>query len=109
MKKNIFLLLPILLLVLLLIPTFTAGESKKTIEIQGIIGDYAQEDRIFEVSGKIYHFDQDVVIQARDGTVLTFADLKGGNEIKIIGKKIADPKAKNKERIKYTTIIVLKK
>jgi hypothetical protein len=105
MKKNIF----FLFLTLLLIPNFTRGEPKNTIEIQGIIGDYAQEERIFEVSGKIYQFDKDIVIQAQDGTVLTFADLKGGTEIKIIGEKTADPKAKTKEKIKYITIIVLKK
>jgi hypothetical protein len=105
MKKNIFLLI----LALLLIPTFAAGEPNKTVEIQGIIGDYAQEDRILEVSGKIYHFDEDVVIQDRDGTILTFADLKGGTEIKIIGEKVADPKTKTKEKVKYTTIVVLKK
>jgi hypothetical protein len=49
-----------------------------------------------------------MVIQAQDGTVLSFADLKGGVEIKIIGEKTFDPKAKNKEKIKYVTIIVLK-
>jgi hypothetical protein len=108
MKKNIFLLLTILFLILLLIPNFTAGEAKKTIEIQGVIGDYAQEDRIFEVNGKIYNFDEDVVIQAPDGAVLTFADLKGGTEIKIIGEKTTDPKGKSKEKIKYIRIIVLK-
>ena len=105
MKKNIF----ILFLTLLLIPNFTMGEPKKIIEIQGVIGDYAQEDHIYEVGGKIYKFEQDMVIQAQDGTVLSFADLKGGVEIKIIGEKTFDPKAKNKEKIKYVTIIVLKK
>ncbi|UCG20898.1 MAG: hypothetical protein JSU80_14515 [Deltaproteobacteria bacterium] len=104
MKKNIF----ILFLTLLLIPSFATGEPNKTIEIQGVIGDYAQEDRIYEVGGKIYKFDEDIVIQAQDGTLLTFADLKGGIEIKIIGEKTADPKGKAKEKIKYTTIIVLK-
>ena len=105
MKKNIF----ILFLTLLLIPNFTEGEPNKTIEIQGSIGDYAQEDRIYEVGGKIYKFDEDTVIQTQDGTVLTFADLKGGTEIKIIGEKTFDPKAKTKEKIKYIRIIVLKK
>jgi len=105
MKKYIL----FLVITLLLIPNFTTGEPEKTIEIQGVIGDYAQEDRIFEVGGKIYKFDQDIVIQAQDGTVLTFADLKGGVEIKIIGEKTFDPKDKNKEKIKYVTIIVLKK
>jgi len=49
MKKYIF----FLVIILLLIPNFTTGEPEKTIEIQGVIGDYAQEDRMFEVGGKI--------------------------------------------------------
>ena len=105
MKRNIF----VLFLTLLLIPAFTGAKPNKTIEIQGIIGDFAPDGRIYEVSGKLYKFDQDVTIQSQDGTVLTFADLKGGTEIKIIGEKIFDPKNKAKEKIKYLRIIVLKK
>ena len=104
MKKYILLLF----LTLLLIPGLTTGEPEKTIEIQGVIGDFAREDRIFEVDGEIYKFDEDIVIQAQDETVLTFADLNGGVEIKIIGEKTFDPKAKTKEKIKYIRIIVLK-
>ena len=109
MKKNIFLLFLTLILTLLLIPGLTTGEPKKTIEIQGVIGDYAQEDRIYEVGGKIYKFEEDIIIEAQDGAILTFADLKGGTEIKIMGEKTGDPKGKGKEKIKYTRIIVLKK
>jgi hypothetical protein len=105
MKKNIF----VLFLTLLLIPALTGAEPNKTIEIQGIIGDFAPDGRIYEVSGKLYTFDQDILIQTQDGTVLTFAELKGGTEIKIIGEKIFDPKNKTKEKIKYLRIIVLKK
>ena len=105
MKRNIF----VLFLTLLLIPAFTGAKPNKTIEIQGIIGDFAPDGRIYEVSGKLYKFDQDIMIQGQDGTVLTFADLKGGTEIKIIGEKIFDPKNKAKEKIKYLRIIVLKK
>ena len=108
MKKNIFLLCITLILPLLLIPGLTSGEPKKTIEIQGVIGDYAQEDHIYEVGGKIYKFEEDIVIEAQDGTVLTFADLKGGTEIKIMGEKTSDPKGKDKEKIKYIRIVVLK-
>ena len=108
MKKNIFLLFLTLFLTLVLIPGLTSGEPKKTVEIQGVIGDYAREDHIYEVGGKIYKFEEDIVIEARDGTVLTFADLKGGAEIKILGEKTTDPKGKGKEKIKYTKIIVLK-
>ena len=108
MKKNIFLLSLTLFLTLLLIPGLTSGEPKKTIEIQGVIGDYAQEDHIYEVGGEIYQFEEDIVIQAQDGTVLTFANLKGGTEIKIMGEKTDDPKGKGKEKIKYTKIVVLK-
>ena len=105
MKKYLLLIF----LTLLLIPGFTTAEPEKTIEIQGVIGDYAQEDRIFEVDGKIYKFDEDIMIQAPDETVLTFAALKGGVEIKIIGEKTFDPKNKTKEKIKFTKIIVLQK
>jgi hypothetical protein len=105
MKSNIFLLF----LTLLLIPNFTTAEPPKTIEIQGIIGDFAPDGRIYEVSGKLYKFDEDIMIQTKDGTLLTFAELKGGTEIKIIGEKTFDPKAKTKEKIKYVRIIVLKK
>ena len=105
MKKYLLLLF----LTILLIPAFTRAEPNKTIEIQGIIGDFAPDGRIYEVSGKLYKFDQDIMIQGQDGTVLTFADLKGGTEIKIIGEKIFDPKNKAKEKIKYLRIIVLKK
>lgn len=105
MKKYILLLF----LTLLLIPNFTTAEPQKTIEIQGIIGDFAPDGRIYEVSGKLYKFDEDIMIQTQDGTLLTFAELKGGTEIKIIGEKTFDPKAKTKEKIKYIRIIVLKK
>ncbi|MEJ2364346.1 MAG: hypothetical protein P8075_09355 [Deltaproteobacteria bacterium] len=105
MKTNLFLLC----LTLVFIPAFAGAKPNKTIEIQGIIGDFAPDGRIYEVSGKLYTFDQDIMIQSQDGTVLTFAELKGGTEIKIIGEKIFDPKAKTKEKIKYLRIIVLKK
>ena len=105
MKKYI----QLLSLSLVFIPAFIGAEPNKTIEIQGIIGDFAPDGRIYEVSGKLYKFDQDLVIQRQDGTVLTFADLKGGTEIKIIGEKIFDPKNKTREKIKYLRIIVLKK
>ena len=105
MKKYI----QLLSLSLVFIPAFIGAEPNKTIEIQGIIGDFAPDGRIYEVSGKLYKFDQDIMIQGQDGTVLTFADLKGGTEIKIIGEKIFDPKNKAKEKIKYLRIIVLKK
>jgi len=109
MKNNIFLLFLTLFLILFLLPAFATGEPNKTFEIQGVIGDYAQEDRIFEVDGKIYQFDQDTVVEGLDGTVLSFAHLKGGTEVKIIGEKTFDPKAKIKEKIKYVKVIVLKK
>ena len=105
MKKNIFLLF----LTLLLIPNFTRGEANKTIEIQGIIGDSAPQSRTYEVDRKIYQFDEDIIIQNESGEILGFTALQGGTEIKIIGEKIFDPKAKTKEKIKYIRIIVLKK
>ena len=105
MKKNIF----VLFLTLLLIPAFTGAEPNKTIEIQGIIGDFAPQSRIYEVDRTIYQFDQDITIQNESGEILGFEALKGGTEIKIIGEKFFDPKAKSKEKIKYLRIIVLKK
>jgi hypothetical protein len=104
MKKNIF----VLLLTLLLIPTLATADQVKTIEIQGIIGDFAPDGRIYEVSGKLYKFDEDIVIQAQDETPLTFAALKGGTEIKIIGEKISDSKAGSREQIKFIRVIVLR-
>ena len=104
-KKNIV----ILFLTLLLIPAFTTAEPAKTIEIQGIIGDSAPRSRTYEVDRKIYQFDEDIIIQNEAGEILDFHALRGGTKIKIIGEKIADPKAKGKEEIKYIRIIVLKK
>jgi hypothetical protein len=104
MKKNLF----ILFLALLLIPNFTTGEPNKTIEIQGIIGDSAPQSRTYEVDRAIYQFDEDITIQNQSGEILGFDALKGGTEIKIIGEKTFDPKAKTKEKIKYIRIIVLK-
>ena len=105
MKKYIILLV----LTFLLIPSLATSEPEKTVEIKGVIGDCAPEARMYEVSGKLYSFDEDILIQAQDGTPLTFADLVGGMSIKIVGEKIGDPKAKTKEEIKYIKIIVLKK
>ena len=105
MKSNIFLLF----LTLLLIPNFTTAEPQKTVEIQGIIGDSAPQSRTYEVDRKIYQFDEDITIQNQSGEILSFAALKGGTEIKIIGEKTFDPKAKTKEKIKYIRIIVLRK
>ena len=105
MKKYIL----ILFLTLLLIPNFATGEPNKTIEIQGIIGDSAPQSRTYEVDRKIYQFDEDITIQNESGEFVGFDALKGGTEVKIIGEKTFDPKDKNKEKIKYVTIIVLKK
>lgn len=104
MKTNIVLLF----LTLLLIPKLSAGELTKTIETQGIIGDSAPQSRTYEVGRKIYHFNEDITIQDESGEILGFDALKGGIEIKIIGEKTFDPKAKTKDKIKYIRIIVLK-
>ena len=103
MKKYILLSL----LTILLIPNLATAEPKKTIEIKGVIGDYATQGRIYEVSGKIYRFDEDITIQTRSGDALTFADLKGGMRIKIIGEKIPGPDGK--EKVKYISIIIMNK
>jgi hypothetical protein len=104
MKKYI---LP-LFLSLLFIPALAKAEPDKTIEIQGKIGDSAPQSRTYEVDRKIYQFDQDITIQNESGEILGFDALKGGTEVKIIGERIFDPKAKTKEKIKYLRIIVLK-
>jgi hypothetical protein len=103
MKKYILLFF----LTVLLIPNLAHADRPETIEIQGVIGDFAPDGRIYEVSGKLYGFDEDILIQAQDGTPLTFADLKGGVKIKIIGEKVPGPDGK--EKIKYISIIVMKK
>ena len=105
MKKNILLLF----LILLLIPGFAQAEqaeNTETFEIKGVIGDCAPQSRIYEVSGKIYRFDEDITIQTPSGGALTFADLKGGMRIKIIAEKVTDPDGK--EKVTYTSIIVMK-
>ena len=102
MKKYI----PLLFLTLLLIPSFAQADSPGTIEIKGVIGDSAPQSRTYEVDGKIYEFDEDITIQTPSGDALTFADLKGGMKIKIIGEKVPGPDGK--EIIKYISIIVMK-
>jgi hypothetical protein len=102
MKKYILLLL----LTLLLLPNLANADRPETIEIKGIIGDYAPQSRTYEVDGKIYEFDEDITIQTPSGDALTFADLKGGMKIKIIGEKVPGPDGK--EKIKYISIIVMK-
>ena len=104
MKKYVL----IVLLAFLLIPSFAQTESTETFEIQGFIGDYAPQSRTYEVDGTIYEFDEDITIQTPSGDALTFADLKGGIEIKIIGENTTGPKDKAKAEIKYIKIIVLK-
>ena len=107
MKKYI----PLLLLAFLLIPSFALaegqGESTKTIEIKGVIGDFAPQSRTYEVDGTIYEFAEDITIQTPSGDALTFADLKGGVRIKIIAEKVPGPDGK--EEVKYIRIIVKKK
>ena len=102
MKKYILLLF----LTLLLIPSFAHADRPETIEITGVIGDFAPQGRIYEVSGKIYRFDEDITIQTPSGDALTFADLKGGMKIKIIAEKVPGPDGK--EKIRYISIIVMK-
>jgi hypothetical protein len=103
MKKYI----PLLFLALLLIPSFARAESTETIEIKGVIGDFAPQSRTYEVDGKMYEFAEDIAIQTPSGETLTFADLKGGMKIKIIAEKISGPDGK--EGINYIRIIVMKK
>ena len=103
MKKYVL----IVLLAFLLIPSFAQAESTETIEIKGVIGDYAPQSRTYEVDGKIYEFDEDITIQTPSGDALTFADLKGGMRIKIIAEKVPGPDGK--EKVNYISIIVMKK
>jgi hypothetical protein len=103
MKKYI----PLLFLPFLLIPSFARAESTETIEIKGVIGDFAPQSRIYEVGGTIYEFDDDITIQTPSGAALTFADLKGGMRITIIAEKVPGPDGK--EEVKYIRIVVMKK
>ena len=93
-------------LTVLLVPNLAPADRMETIEIQGVIGDSAPQSRTYEVDGKIYEFDEDITIQTPSGDALTFADLKGGVKIKIIGEKVPGPDGK--EKIKYISIIVMK-
>ena len=103
MKKYVL----VILLAFLLIPSFAQAENTETIEIKGVIGDSAPQSRTYEVDGKIYEFDEDITIQTPAGDALTFADLKGGMKIKIIGEKVPGPDGK--EKVNYIRIIVMKK
>jgi hypothetical protein len=103
MKKYILLSL----LVILLVPNFAAADRLETIEIQGIIGDYAPEARVYEVNGKIYRFEEDISIKTQAGELLSFNDLQGGMSIKIMGEKEFGPDGK--EKVRYFSIIVMKK
>ena len=103
MKKYILLSL----LTILLIPNLATADQVKTIEIKGVIGDYSPEARMYEVNGKMYEFEEDITIQSQAGEILTFADLKGGMPIKIVGVKEFRPDGK--EKIKYISIIVMNK
>ena len=98
----------IFLSLLLLFPVIAmAEEGTETFEIKGVIGDFATGARVYEISGEIYEFDEDITIQTQDGEALTFADLRGGMAIKIIGEKSYGPDGK--EEVKYVKIIVTKK
>jgi len=101
MKKRI---LPYLLTILLF-PNFTTADRIKTFEIKGVIGDYAPDARVYEVNGKIYEFGEDIAIQTRAGTSLTFHDLKGGMAIKIVSEERPGPDGKIK--IEHIGIIVM--
>ena len=103
MKKYVL----IILLISLLIPNLAIADQVKTIEIKGVIGDYAPGARMYEVNGKMYEFEEDITIQSQAGEILTFADLKGGMSIKIVGVKEFGPDGK--EKIKYISIIVMNK
>ena len=103
MKKYVL----IILLAFLLIPSFAQAENTETIEIKGVIGDFAPQSRTYEVDGKIYEFDEDITIQTPSGDALTFADLQGGMKIKIIGEKVPGPDGE--EKVNYIRIIVMKK
>lgn len=96
---SLFLLFPSLLL--------AEEEVKEIFEIKGVIGDFAPDARVYEVSGEIYEFDEDITIESQSGDALTFADLRGGMSIKIIGEKSYGPDGE--EKIKYVKIIVKKK
>ena len=102
MKKYVL----IIVLAVLLIPSFAQAESTETIEIKGVIGDSAPQSRTYEVDGKIYEYDKDITIQTPSGDALTFADLKGGMKIKIIAEKVPGPDGK--EKVNYIRIIVMK-
>jgi hypothetical protein len=103
MKKYIL----ALFLAFLLIPSSAWAESTETIEIKGVIGDFAPQSRIYEVDGTIYQFAEDIPIQTPSGDALTFADLKGGMRITIIAEKVPGPDGK--EEVKYIRIIVMKR
>lgn len=103
MKKQIL----CFIFLLLLLPSATIAEYRIPIKIEGRIGDFAPKSRTYEIDGKIYRFQKDIIIEDQYGRRLTFNDLKGGLFIKIIGEKIIG--RHQKEKIELNKIIIMKK
>ncbi len=102
MKKYVL----VLIFLSILIPCAAVAEDKVPIVIEGVIGDFAERSRVYEVDGEYYQFQKDVIIETSDGKRLSFSHLRGGLHIQILGEKITGDDLR--ERTQYNKIIVIK-
>ena len=101
MKKYVF----VLICLSMFVPHAAIGEDKVPFVTEGVIGDFADRSRIYEVDGKYYQFQKDIIIDTQDGKRLTFRHLRGGLHIKIVGEKMTGTDFK--ERAQYHKIIIM--
>ena len=82
-----------------------AGGRAIPIVIEGQIGDFAPEARVYEVAGKAYRFQEDIPVYAEDGTMLAFSDPKGGMRVRLIGESLSS--GVQAALIRFTRIVVM--
>jgi len=101
MRKYVF----VLICLSMFVPHAAIGEDKVPFVIEGVIGDFADRSRIYEVDGTYYQFQKDIIIETQDGKRLTFRHLRGGLHIQIVGEKLEGKDST--ERTQYNKIIIL--
>jgi ribosome biogenesis SPOUT family RNA methylase Rps3 len=102
MKKYLL----VLIFLSFLVPCAAVAEYKVPIVIEGVIGDFAERSRTYEVNGQYYQFQKDVAIETADGKILSFRHLRGGLHVQILGEQITGDDLI--ERTEYNKIIVIK-
>lgn len=102
MKKYVL----VLIFLSIFVPYAAVAEYKIPVVIEGVIGDFSERARIYEVDGKHYQFQKDVAIESADGKKLSFRHLRGGLHIQILGEKTIGKDFR--EKTQYNKIIVIK-